>query len=433
MKPADRHARADALALFDAVAQATRVGEGVTRESYGASESAALGVLCDWARVAGLVWHTDLAGNVIFESPVHDAALPAVVCGSHVDSVPEGGNFDGLAGIVAGLLVLRDLHAAGRPEARHLRVAALRGEESAWFGKAYMGSSAALGCLDAHYLELRHRDGARRLGESMQAQGAQPEAIARGERARWTEPERMAAWLELHIEQGPVLIDRDWPIAVVTGIRGNVRYPRLQCVGEAGHSGAVPRHLRHDAVLATADLLGRLESLWTDELAAGRDLVFTSGIIATDSRVHASSRIPDGVRLSVEARSTDPRVLADFERRLHAACACISRDRGVSFDLGEPLYTAPAAMNDELARHLHAGAAQLGIVCGSVASGAGHDAALFANAGIPSAMIFIRNANGSHNPHEAMDIDDFIDGTRVLEQAVLARLSKPTPRVALAA
>ncbi len=408
-------AAASAEALFAALHRIGWDGTGITRPSYAAAESAALDHIAAAAHALGLATRRDRAANLVVTLPGADPGLASVSCGSHLDSVPQGGNFDGAAGVIAGLLALaalRDL--PGRR--RDLCLFALRGEESAWFGRPYLGSSALFGDLGAEDLATPRLGDGETLAEAMAATGADVPAIAEG--ARLLDPARLAAWFELHIEQGPVLVARNLPVAVVTGLRGNLRHREIVCAGAAGHSGAVPRWLRHDAVFAVAELIARLDRHWQQMLAQGQDLVVTVGTIGTDPAEHAISRIPGLVRFSLEARSESADTLAAFDALLHEECAAIESATGVAFRFDRRRDTAPAQMDPALIASLRETATALGLPGETMPSGAGHDAAVFANHGVPSAMIFVRNAHGSHNPNEAMAMTDFLDGTRLLLAAL---------------
>lgn len=406
-----------AQSLLDEIRDATRDAQGVTRESYGAGEDLALRILADRAQELGLRHESDRAGNLWLSLAEESREQPFVVIGSHADSVPQGGNFDGLAGIVAGMLVLLGLR--GRhEEAAPLKVLALRGEESAWYGKAYLGSLSLLGKLPGGTLARRHRDGVGVLSEAMSRCGADIDAIQRGERL--LDIANIAAYLELHIEQGPVMVNRGWPVALVTGIRGNVRHNLIRCIGETGHSGAVPRWLRKDALLAVAELLSRMDEHWRVLLQMGMDMVMTTGICSTSAQSHAVSVIPGEVAFSFEVRSQDMQTLERFYALMREECQAIERGRNVRFEFDERLFTEPATMDAAWLNRLEALAPQ-GLALERIASGAGHDAAVFANAGVPSAMVFIRNENGSHNPFEAMDMGDFMMGVDLLTRALIEK------------
>lgn len=406
--------RALAEKVFAEIRALSFDGIGITRGSYGRGESAAADYLRDFALSEGLDVQADRAANLVFRFPETPPDRPVVWMGSHMDSVPQGGNYDGLAGVVAGLLCLIARRREGLGGS--LEVIGFRGEESAWFGKAYMGSGALLGKLSEADLALKRRGADETLGDCMQALGADVAAIRAGERL--FDPARVRTYLELHIEQGPVMVARKLPVAVVSSIRGNFRHNRILCEGESGHSGAVPRWLRHDAVFAVSDLIMRLDEHWRMLLERGTDLVVTAGIVGTDPAEHAVSRIPGRAAFSLEVRSRSTDTLEAFYQVVQAECAAIAHERGVRFEFDRRVLSAPAMMDARVCDTLSAACAARGLAFDVIPSGAGHDAALMANAGIPSGMVFVRNEHGSHNPHEAMDLDDFMSGVQVLSDAL---------------
>jgi beta-ureidopropionase / N-carbamoyl-L-amino-acid hydrolase len=411
------HAEDRALAnqLFSELREASFDGVGITRESYSGRESAALDLVEAKARELGLEVGRDAGANLVVTLQGSQPNLPVLACGSHLDSVPQGGNFDGAAGVVAGLVVLASLKRDKVATRRTLKLFGLRGEESSRFGKPYVGSLALLGKLTAEDLSTPDRDG-RKLGECMHEVGADVARISKGEPL--VDARRIAAWVELHIEQGPVLVARDLPVGIVTGIRGNVRHRTVECRGEAGHSGAVPRWLRHDAVFAVAELMSHLDRHWRTLLERGRDVVVTSGLLGTDPAEHAIARIPGKVSFSFEVRSQSQETLEAFYDLFRSECNLVAEQRGVKFIFDRRLESAPATMNADWVNRLRNAAAQLGLPDELIPSGAGHDAAVFANAGVPSAMVFVRNRHGSHNPREAMSLDDFIIGVAVMRAAI---------------
>jgi N-carbamoyl-L-amino-acid hydrolase len=414
----DKSDREYAADIFESVRKLSAARLGVTRPSYSDVETATLRIIQEEATRSGLATRFDPAANLVIEMPGAPAGKPAYWMGSHLDSVPEGGNYDGLAGVVAGLMCLMKAKRVGTPLARALAVLGLRGEESAWFGKPYLGSYALFGKLGPRDLERKHRDSGRPLGEYMERAGADVRRIAAGEPL--VDAQAIGGWLELHIEQGPIMVARAAPVGVVTGIRGNLRHLRARCVGAAGHSGAVPRWLRKDPVFALAELLMRLDDNWQALNSRGVDLVVTSGIVATDARQHSISRIPGEVQFSLEIRSQSLETLEAFYQLVLVESAGIERSRGVKFDFGERVLSEPGVIDREWAQRLRRACGALGYPYIDIPSGAGHDAANFANAGVPSGMLFIRNDNGSHNPEEKMDLDDFVMGTEVLYHAVTA-------------
>lgn len=382
---------------------------GITRPAWGDAESACHALLAEAATARGLSAQQDAVGNLWMQPPALGDA-PAPASGSHCDSVPQGGNFDGAAGAVAGLLVALRAARAGVP----FRAVALRGEESPWFGAPYVGTRAAFGRLDAAELAQPRRGDGRPLSACIAAVGGDPAAASAGRPL--PEIARVSAFWEAHIEQGPVLLDRGLPAAAVTAVRGHLRYPAARCVGEAGHSGVVPRHLRHDPAMALAELLMDLDTLWARQEQEGADLVLTAGMLSTEPDAATPTRIPGELRFSLDIRSADPVVLRGMERVLGERGAEIGRRRGVAFAFGRAVRAAPVALDPRRAAAIEAALPQPH----AMASGAGHDAAEFARNGVPSAMVFLRNANGSHNPAEAMDIADLMAGVDAMWRAIRA-------------
>ncbi|WP_288854985.1 Zn-dependent hydrolase [uncultured Pseudomonas sp.] len=388
---------------------------GITRESYGAGENAAIAYLSQFARDNGLQVRNDRAGNVIFQR-AGDDGQPAIWVGSHLDSVPQGGNYDGLAGVVAGLLCLCRLDQQEVRTQRPIRVLGLRGEESAWFGKSYMGSRALMGGLTSTDLALINRFSKKTLGEAMQAVGADLDSIRS---QQWLiDRQQFAGYLEVHIEQAESLDKMGQAIGIVPGIRGNLRHNLVRCLGEDGHSGAVSREDRHDSVFAVSELVARIDRLWGEWLEDGRDLVVTVGTLGTNAAHHAVSRIPGEVSFSLEIRSLHQPTLEAFHALIQAEIRQIEKHRQVRFEFDKRIDTQPAAMHEPWVDAFVRMTRERGWEGVLTPSGAGHDAAVFANAGIPSAMLFIRNQHGSHNPYEAMELDDFIEATEVLYHTI---------------
>jgi N-carbamoyl-L-amino-acid hydrolase len=408
--------------LFDELRALSSDGPGITRDAFGARETAAHELIGRFAREGGLDVEQDRAANLAVTLPGRMREKGYVAVGSHLDSVPRGGNYDGAAGVVAGVLALTMLKRNDVVPPRTVRVLALRGEESAWFGKSWIGSHALLGMLTKADLAQPRVDSSRPLVDHLRDVGADVDAIAAGRPL--IDAAGIAAFLEVHIEQGPVLASRDVPLGVVTAIYGNLRHRRVVCKGEAGHAGTTPRPLRHDAVVATADLIVRIDREWAKWLARGKQLVVTHGIIATDAHEHAISRIAGEVAMSMEIRAADARTLDAFDQLVRDEAEQVARERGVRFELDAPIVNAPAAMDPRWVARLDALCGEEGIPCLRMPSGAGHDAAVFAHAGIPTAMLFIRNQFGSHNPDERMELADLAAALRVLVRALLDPLER---------
>jgi N-carbamoyl-L-amino-acid hydrolase len=397
-----------AAALFDSLSRTTRRGPGIVRESFGAGEQAAHDIMRAAAEALGLEVAVDPIGNLMMTLPGLDRLAPRIIIGSHLDSVPQGGNYDGAAGVVAGLCAVSALRRSGTTAACDITVMGIRAEESAWFDVAYLGSGGAFGLLDPACLSIPRSDNGRSLEATLIECGFDPQAIR--ERRRLLDPSRIRAYLELHIEQGPTLVAEGLPAAVVTGIRGCKRFRNARCLGQYGHSGAVNRPHRRDAVAATVALLHHLETIWVQQEQAGADLVITSGELYTDSRMHGPSKIAGETHFVIDVRSVSEDTMNAVAAEARQAAARIGAAYRVTFDLGATSDSPPAVMDGRLRASLWN---QLERPF-EMASGAGHDAAVFAKMGIPTGMIFVRNEYGSHNPDEAMTLDDFGIAARAL-------------------
>lgn len=397
-----------AASLFEALSRATRRGRGIVRDSYGAGEQAAHDILRSAASARALEISVDAIGNLFMTLPGQDRSAPRIIIGSHLDSVPQGGNFDGAAGVVAGLSILSALRRAGVMPKCDLSVMAIRAEESAWFDIAYVGSGGAFGLLDPACLSIARSDNGQTLEAALTSQGFDPQPIR--ERRRLLDPARIRAYLELHIEQGPTLVGRGLPAAVVSGIRGCKRFRNARCTGEYGHSGAVARSYRRDAVAATVAFLHHMETVWLEQEQAGADLVLTAGELFTDPAMHGPSKIAGETRFVLDLRSLSDTTMESVAAEARAAAARIGAAYRVDIDLGATSDSPAAVMDTRLRSRL------MGLLDQpfEMASGAGHDAAVFCKVGIPSAMIFVSNGHGSHNPDEAMSPEDFAVGTRAL-------------------
>ena len=402
-----------ARTLFSELERRTHDGIGITRASYGEGEQIAREIMAAAAGEIGLACEDDPAGNLYMTMAGADPDAAPVIIGSHLDSVAQGGNYDGAAGVVAGLVACAALAQAGIRPSRTIRVMGLRAEESAWFGTSYIGSRCALGTLPEGALDTARRvDTGRTLADHMSAAGHDPETLRNG--AVYLRPRELSAYLEVHIEQGPVLDEAEIPVGVVTGIRGNRRLPAARCIGEHSHCGGVPRSHRRDAVIAAAELVTELDAIWNECEAQGTDFAFTVGKFFTDPDWHAMTRIAGEVGFSLDMRSLDGEFLQNMTGKIAELAEDIARRRNVTFELGSFTSAAPGPMDPVIGAAMLNGVETLGIPYMRLPSGASHDAAAFAAAGVPTQMLFIRNANGSHNPDEAMAIGDFMEATRLL-------------------
>jgi N-carbamoyl-L-amino-acid hydrolase len=246
----------------------------------------------------------------------------------------------------------------------------------------------------------------------MRAAGCNLDALTAGE--AYLESGHIRAFIEPHIEQAPSLVDRDLPVGIVTGVRGVLRHRAAFCVGQYGHSGALSRGQRRDAVAATVALVQRLNDEWLRREKLGEDLVFTVGELMTDPTYHGPSKVAGETRFVLDFRSISEDVMRAMSDLAHRVARRIETETGVTFDLGRASYSEPGEMDPHMRQRMLEVARAVGLPTVEMPSGAGHDAVVFANFGVPTGMIFIRNRNGSHNPEEAMELADFDAACRLL-------------------
>src|SRR5260221_5226160 len=399
--------------LFAELRHETAQGKGIVRDSYGRGEQTAHAIAARAAAEIGLETTRDAALNLYMTLPGRDRTTPVLLMGSHLDSVPQGGNYDGAAGVVAGLAALAALRRAGIVPLTDLAVMAIRAEEAAWFDGSYLGSNAAFGLLSAAQCHtIRRSDTGRSLAEHMPECGADVGARRRGD--AYLAPARLRGFIELHSEQGRGLESPGAPVGIVTGIRGCRRFRNARCRGAYGHSGAEPRRHRSDAVAATVALIRALELRWEAEEAEGGDLTFTVGEFTTDPALHGPSKIAGETRFVLDFRSIDDATMRGMRDLTLSLADETGRHFRVRFAFGDELVSAPAALDPAMQVRFAAIAHRRAIPAMAMASGAGHDASVFANLGVPAGMLFVRNAHGSHNPNESIAIEDFAAATRIL-------------------
>jgi len=408
--------------LLDRIGQETTDSPGITRAAWSRNEEMAADLVRAFARRHGLQVLNDASGNIQVLLPDVDPATPCVTTGSHLDSVPHGGNYDGLAGVAAGLAVLASANADPVNRARPFRAVAMRCEESPWFGTAYLGSRLMLGLSTLDEIgDLVRSDSGKPLRHHMQNLG---HPRTDGALAPLLNCGLVTSFLELHIEQGPLLEADGIPVGIATAVRGNVRFPDARCIGAYGHSAALPRRFRQDAVLGVAELALGLDGYWKDRIAQGdEDFVFTVGKFSTDAAQHAMTKVAGQVTFSLNIGAAVKTSLDAARARLFDLIKGIENDRGVAFELGREVGTAPTELDTTLIALIEDAAGALGIATRRMPT-VGHDAAMFVRAGIPSAVILVRNAHGSHNSGEALDREDFAGGVRVLGRA-MHRLANP--------
>lgn len=368
--------------------------------------------------VAGLSAHIDAAGSVQGrrEGPVPGG--PCVMIGSHIDTVKDGGRFDGNLGVVAGILVAQALRDAGIALPFALEVVAFGDEETVRFPTGLSTSVALAGGYRPEWLDLCDENGVN-LRDALVAFGGDPAGIPALARA----PGSVLAYLEVHIEQGPVLEAAGEPLGIVTAISAQMR-ARVRVTGEAGHAGTVPMALRRDALTAAAEMALAVEAVAT----AHSEAVGTVGVFRPEPG--ATNVVPGAAEFTIDIRAPVGATVASMDREIAARLPAIAARRGVGVTItryagGEP---AAIAMSTELQEAFAAGIARTGanLSARRLPSGAGHDAMSMA-ALCPSAMLFVRCAGGiSHSPLENMTEADAGVAIRVLLETVLELARRET-------
>ena len=391
--------------IFDKLASVAPDVRGVRRDTYGKGEQAAHDLLKSVAKELSLDIATDAGANLYMTLTGKEPGLPVVMTGSHMDSVPAGGNFDGATGVIAALEIARRWRQDNYVPDRSLVVMAIRAEESAWFPVSYIGSKAAFNLLSASDLEAKRHDNGSLLKDGISSSGGDPQALLYGQ--PFLKAADIHAFLELHIEQGPCLLEQsDTVIGVVTGICGSTRYRYARLHGAYAHSGATPRLFRQDSVVALSDLVTRAQAMWAEQEAQGHLFTLTFGIFSTDADLASFCKISGDVAFSIDIRSTSSETLQVIEAKLKELCLDVERKYGVSFEFGTHSGSKPAIMDETIQNEMLEAAADLSVGAQMMPSGAGHDTAIFANQGIRCGMLFVRNQNGSHCPEEFLDIAD---------------------------
>jgi allantoate deiminase len=361
-----------------------------------------------WMEEAGMAVRIDAAGNLVGHLPGSDPEAGTLLLGSHLDTVRDAGAFDGALGVVAAIECVARLRAEDVSLPFSVDVLGFSDEEGLRFGTAYLGSRAVAGTLGADVLGVADAEGVT-VREALAAFGAGPEPASR-------RGEDLLGYVELHIEQGPVLEQRDAPVGVVTAIAGAARAD-VRFDGRAGHAGTVPMELRRDAGCALAEFVLAVEE-------AGRA---EPGLVATVGRLAAlpgaPNVIPGSATASLDVRHADDAVRAAAVRALRERAAAIAAARRVELAWDERMTTPAVAMDPRLSEHLAAAVADRGLPDVRLPSGAGHDAVALSEL-TRVAMLFVRCAGGvSHHPDESVDRADVAVALDVLD-GFLRRLAE---------
>lgn len=396
------------LALADRLAAHSETDDGLTCTYLTPAHRAAAHLLLNWMQAAGLQAHVDGVGNVVGRWAATDPAAKTLIVGSHYDTVRNGGKYDGRLGILAGLAVAEHLARADKRLPFHLDVIGFAEEEGVRFATPYLGSAAIAGRFDPAWLDRQDEAGVV-LRDLLRETGCDPATIPALARTG-----DLVGYLELHIEQGPVLIDEKRPVGIVTAIAGAVRH-LVTVTGEAGHAGTVPMALRRDAAAAAAEIVLTVER----RCGAAPGLVGTVGRLSVPDA--AMNVIPGRCDLSLDIRAADDAVRDAALADVLAEIASLCERRRVAVDLRELVRTPAVACAPRLQSALAGAIARAGLKPVHLVSGAGHDAVMFDGV-CDLAMLFVRCGNGgiSHSPLETVATADVDVAARVLFDAVVA-------------
>lgn len=392
---------------IEALARHTEVPGEITRTYLTSTQRAAGETLIAWMTDAGMSADFDAAGNVIGRYEGAMPGAPAIMIGSHYDTVVNAGRYDGPYGVLAALAVVDHLNRHGRRLRCAIEVVAFAEEEGVRYKSTLIGSRAIAGTLDAGVLELVDAQGIRLEDARTKFHGRRwpIESAARSNGD-------IAAFIELHIEQGPVLETEGLPVGVVTGIAGASRFA-ITVRGKAGHAGTVPMGLRRDAAVGAAEIIVAVEAI----CAAAGNVVGTVGVVSTPGG--AANVIPGRVDLSLDVRSVDDAARRAALKKLRAAVETIGERRGLQVEWTSTHDADAVQCDARLQAALAEAISRRGLSVRYLPSGAGHDAMAMASI-CPVAMLFVRCGNGglSHHPDETMTAEDAEIGALVLLDAV---------------
>jgi N-carbamoyl-L-amino-acid hydrolase len=392
----------------EALARLTRPDRPFTRRAFSEEDRAARAWLAERMAAAGLEVHVDAAANVIGRRPGRADGLPLVI-GSHLDTVQEGGRFDGIAGVLAGLEVARCLHAAAHRLARPLEVIDFTCEEPSDFGLSTIGSRVMSGKLDAATAARLRDAGGRSLADAIAAVGGRPDRLHEARRA----PGALARFLELHIEQSASLDQAGIPVGVVTAIAAPSRF-RVTVRGRQDHAGGTAMAIRRDALAAAAELVLAVERIARE---VGRAMVGTVG--ALDVRPNMVNIVPGEVTLLADFRGIEPAAIAETIGRFEATVTEVARRRGVTIEVAPIVREEPLPIDADMVEHAAAAAEAVGVPYRRLTSGASHDANHIARL-CPVGLLFVACRDGrSHCPEEWAEPAHLAAGTRVLLELLL--------------
>ncbi|MGC4193183.1 MAG: allantoate amidohydrolase [Thermomicrobiales bacterium] len=396
------------MARCDELAQCTEVPGALTRTYATPTLRDATALVAGWMAEAGMTTRTDVVGNLIgrYEADPAVAGPRTFLIGGHLDSVRNAGRYDGPLGVLSGIAFVQRLHAEGRRLPFAVEVIGFADEEGARFHTSYLGSGTMAGTLAPESLAYTDPEGVT-LADAMREYGLDPDWIAEGRR----DPGELLGFVEVHIEQGPVLERRDLPVGVVTGIAGASR-ASIVFTGTAGHAGTVPMSLRRDALAAASEFVLAVERIANEV----EYLVGTVGQVAV--LPGASNVIPGWVELTLDVRHQNAGIREVAVGRMKEVLAELSARRRVDAAwIAVQGYSTVTCDPDLMSRLLDA-IADEGIEPLQLPSGAGHDAVPLSTI-VPVSMLFVRCKDGiSHNPAESIVTEDVAVAIRVLDRFV---------------
>lgn len=370
---------------------------------------------------AGLSVTQDAGGNLVGRLEGRHAGAPALATGSHCDTVTMGGRFDGIIGVLAGIEIAHAWNENGRRLQRPFEVIDFLSEEPSDYGPSCIGSRALAGQLSGAMLAATNSSG-ETLAQGLRRIGADPDALAGPLRPRGA----FDAFVELHIEQGPVLEAAAKQIGVVTDIVGIRRYAITVC-GRADHSGTTPMHMRSDALAGAAQIVDATQRLASSLAHEGRQFVATIGKL--DVLPNASNAVPASVQMTLESRSGDESLLDGFLDRVTEFATPRLQELRVATETREISRSRPTPCDARVQEAIRAAARDAGCTASSIASGAGHDAVYMAQL-CPTGMIFIPCRGGrSHSADEWIEPRQLLDGARVLQRTLAILDSIPLPNL----
>ena len=400
---------------FEAMSLIGKIGEtGTNRPAHSPTEKEGFKIAAFWMEDAGMKTHIDNFGNLIGRLEGKNSSLPVLMMGSHLDSQPYGGRFDGVAGVLCAIEVVKALTENNVQHERSIEVISFADEEGWRFNKGLYGSKGILGRLDPEDIERKDKDGISRR-EALIDFGCDPTKSKQDE----YKPGSIFCFLELHIEQGPVLDIGNKPIGVVSGISGPL-WLTVKLKGMAGHAGSVPMPMRKDALLGAAEITVALHEIATQ--VPGNPTV---GTVATMNVFPASRNIiAEEVSFTVDLRDIDLDRRNSYEKQLRDKIESITKKHSLEYSIAEDFKSEPRYCADWIKEIIHEECKALNLESPELMSGPFHDAMALSYA-CDYGMIFVRCKDGiSHNPLEYSSYEDLALGAEVLYGTVLQVLKK---------